>query len=86
MIYAIALKRSAEKALDGIVEPHRGRIREAIDGLRTNPRPYGSTRMHGGKPWYRIRAGNYRVRYTVDDAMRVVLVYEIGDRREVYRD
>ena len=85
MTYKVDIKRSAEKDLEVISEQHRRRIRTAIDELSTNPRHEGSVRLHGGESGYRIRVGDYRVRYTVDDVMRVVRVYRIGNRREVYR-
>jgi len=83
--YEVALKRAAAKELDDVAEPHRQRIRDAIEELRANPRHEGSIRLHGGENGYRIRVGDYRVMYTVDDASRTVRIYKIGHRREIYR-
>ena len=62
----------------------RERIREAIDGLAEQPRPVGCQKL-AGRDDYRIRIGEYRVVYAVDDAERVVIVARVGHRREVYR-
>ncbi|MGH3065388.1 MAG: type II toxin-antitoxin system RelE family toxin, partial [Gaiellaceae bacterium] len=62
----------------------RDRVRLAIDGLAGNPRPVGCSKL-AGRDDYRIRVGNYRVVYAVDDAERLVIVARIDHRREVYR-
>ena len=51
---------------------------------RTSPRPVGVTKLQG-QANYRLRVGNYRVLYTIDDADRLATIYAIGHRREVYR-
>jgi len=61
-----------------------GRIREAIDGLAKEPRPHGAIRLAGIDD-YRIRIGDHRVVYAVDDERREVLIARIAHRREVYR-
>jgi mRNA interferase RelE/StbE len=53
--------------------------------LADNPRPAGATVLHGFRPWLRIRVGDYRMIYAVDDAARVVTVAVVGHRRDVYR-
>jgi mRNA interferase RelE/StbE len=60
------------------------RISEAIDDLATYPRPPGAKRLVG-QNGYRLRQGDYRVLYTVDDQARVIRVYRIGHRRDIYR-
>lgn len=62
----------------------RERIREAIDGLAVEPRPRGAVKL-AGRNDFRIRVGDYRVVYAVDDVERLVLVARIAHRREVYR-
>ena len=62
----------------------RERIEQAIDDLRENPRPPGVKRLVG-KHGYRIRKGDCRVLYAIDDAKRIVRVYAVGHRRDVYR-
>jgi mRNA interferase RelE/StbE len=60
------------------------RVRAAVDALASEPRPAGCTKL-AGRDDYRIRAGDYRVVYAVDDGERVVIVARIAHRREVYR-
>ena len=62
----------------------RDRIRAAIDGLAEDPRPSGVVKL-AGRDDYRIRVGDYRIVYAVDDDARVVIVARIAHRREVYR-
>ena len=59
------------------------RVRGAIDGLADDPRPPGCTKLRGRAGW-RIRVGDYRVLYQVDDEARVVTVLRAGHRRDVY--
>ncbi|HXI58673.1 MAG TPA: type II toxin-antitoxin system RelE/ParE family toxin [Polyangia bacterium] len=60
------------------------RIVERIQALAVAPRPPGSEKLSGEEK-YRIRQGNYRVLYEVDDAARKVTVVRVAHRREVYR-
>ena len=53
--------------------------------LANNPRPHGSEKLAGYEDRYRIRQGNYRVVYLIDDAASEVTIYKIGHRKEVYR-
>ena len=62
----------------------RDRIENAIDGLATDPCPRGAAKL-AGRDDFRIRVGDYRIVYAVDDAERLVLVARIAHRREVYR-
>ena len=59
-------------------------VQLAIDALAANPRPVGCVKL-AGRDDYRIRVGDYRVVYAVDDDERLVLVARIAHRREVYR-
>jgi len=83
--YQVAFKRSAERELARLQEPVRHRIPNATGGLRLDPRPQGSIKLKGAKDAYRIRVGDYRVLYTVEDEVRIVLVQQVGDRKDVYR-
>lgn len=85
MSYSVLFKRSAERELARFQEPIRIRILSAIGGLRQDPRPIGSIKLKGSKNAYRIRVGNYRVLYTIEDEIRIVLIEQVGDRKDVYR-
>ena len=85
-VYRLVVKASAGKELDA-VEPKRLRQRlvAAIADLADNPRPAGCEKLAGAEDAYRIRQGDYRAVYAIDDSARVVLVVKVGHRREVYR-
>ena len=65
--------------------PVRRAIAELIDGLAADPRPAGVAFLTGHRPYLRVRSGDYRVIYSVDDRTRVVTVAAVGHRREIYR-
>ena len=85
MIYQITFSPAAYRQLEDLPKPDQRRIRERIDRLSTNPRPAGAKAIQGGGGILRIRVGDYRVIYKVEDDLLVVLVIRIGHRREVYR-
>jgi len=60
-------------------------LREAIAGLGANPRPPRAEKMKG-YPWFKIRVGDYRVVYAIEDKILLVLIIRVGDRKEVYRN
>ena len=85
-VYRLVVKTSAAKELDA-VEPKglRQRLVAAIADLAENPRTAGCEKLAGAEDAYRIRQGDYRAVYTIDDRARVVRVVTVGHRREVYR-
>ena len=83
--YAVFLKPAAERALKKLAPPALRRIVKAIDSLGTNPRPSGVTALQGGSGLLRIRVGDYRIIYTVQDDVLTVLVVTVGHRRDVYQ-
>jgi mRNA interferase RelE/StbE len=83
--YRIEIKRSAVKELEAIPAKDRRRITTKIQALAGNPRPAGCEKL-SGQDRYRIRQGNYRILYTIEDDVLVVTVIKIGDRRDVYRE
>ncbi|HLQ77397.1 MAG TPA: type II toxin-antitoxin system RelE/ParE family toxin [Terriglobia bacterium] len=84
--YKLQIKDSAAKELESVgTKKDRKRIASRIQALATDPRPPGSEKLAGEENKYRIRQGNYRVVYSVDDRRRTVLIVRIGNRKEVYR-
>ena len=83
--YSVVLKRSAERELRSIPQRDLRRLVERIRRLAHEPRPPGGEKL-SGHDRYRVRQGDYRVVYAVDDEQRIVEVVKIGHRREVYRD
>lgn len=84
MKYRVEVETRARREFHNLPNDVRERIEEVIDDLQENPRPPGAKSLIG-KEGYRIRKGDYRILYTVDDKSHVVSVYRIGHRRDVYR-
>jgi len=82
--YKILLRKSAARELDKLPAKELKRIVDRIQGLATNPRPPGAEKLSGDDR-YRIRQGNYRIIYSIQDAELTVWVVKIGHRRDVYR-
>ncbi len=76
MNYRIVIERKAEKEAGKIPSKHRSAIDFAILSLAANPRPRDSKKLTE-KEGYRIRAGNYRILYSIDDAAKTVIIYRI---------
>jgi mRNA interferase RelE/StbE len=85
MRYQIEIKPQAEKALGDLPHDDRRRVARAIDRLGDTPRPAGCVKLTGTADAYRIRVGDYRVVYQIEDRVLVVYVIRIAHRREVYR-
>jgi mRNA interferase RelE/StbE len=83
-VYSIFFKESVRKDLDSIPGNDLRRIMERIGSLVDNPRPTGCEKLSGQEK-YRIRQGNYRIIYSIQDAELIVWVVKVGHRREVYR-
>jgi mRNA interferase RelE/StbE len=83
--YGLGIRPSVLEELHGLADRDRARVVKRIDALAGNPRPPGSRKMGGTERQYRVRAGDYRVIYTVDDAARMVTVEKVGHRGDVYR-
>ncbi len=82
--FKIFFKRSAEKELRRISQPHLSQILKRIQSLAAEPRPEGIHRLKGEGRHFRLRQGDYRIIYEVDDARGEVMIIKIGHRREVY--
>jgi mRNA interferase RelE/StbE len=82
--YSLRIKRSAAKELEAVPLKDRRRIVTRIEGLRTEPRPPGCEKLSGDDK-YRIRQGNYRILYQIQDHALIVTVVRLGERRDVNR-
>jgi len=86
MPYTIEIARPAQRQLKKLDAPTRKKISQRIDRLAMDPRPPGAVKLTDvSPPIYRIRDGQYRILYTIDDDKLIVLVVRIGHRSEVYR-
>ena len=83
--YAVVFARSARKELQALDHTVAARILKRIEALTRNPRPSGCRKLEGAENLWRIRIGDWRVVYSVDDARSLVEVSVIRHRREAYR-
>jgi mRNA interferase RelE/StbE len=83
--YQIEFSPRAKRDFAGL--PHSAQIslKSKIEILAAEPRPRGSKKLSGSLNIYRIRAGDYRVIYEIDDNKLIVLILRAGNRREIYR-
>lgn len=82
--YSLEIKQSAQKELDTLDNPLFARIDRKILALADNPRPTGCKKLRGYKDQWRVRVGDWRVVYIIDDAAEFISVTRIAHRREVY--
>jgi mRNA interferase RelE/StbE len=82
--YTVYLKRSAEKELEELPPKIHDKIVAVLLSLKDNPFPRNAIKLHG-REGVRIRVGNHRILYIVDDTEKRIDVISIADRKEVYR-
>lgn len=80
--YRVALAASAEKELDALPSKVIARILSRLESLASSPRPPGCKKLKGGDNEWRIRAGDYRVVYEIDNTAKTVDVTRIAHRRD----
>jgi mRNA interferase RelE/StbE len=83
-MYKVELRRGAQRALDRLPKYDFEAVVQAIEELARLPRPRGVEKVTNSDLW-RVRKGDYRVVYAIDDDQRLVTVARIGHRREIYR-
>lgn len=83
-MYEIKVRGQARKQILRIPPPHFQRIQDSIANLAQDPRSAGAKKL-SGEAGYRIRVGDYRILYEIDDTMNRVAIYRVKHRREVYR-
>ncbi len=82
--YTLQIVPTAERQFLRLQTLLQDRVKKKLFFLEANPRPVGSQKLHG-TPFFRVRIGDYRVIYSVDDQHKIVKILDIGHRREVYR-
>lgn len=84
--WRIKTDRQVEKILRRLPKPLLARIREAIVTLADDPRPHGCRKLVGFDKLYRIRVGDWRIVYAIEDELRLILVVEVSPRGDAYRN
>jgi mRNA interferase RelE/StbE len=82
--YNLCFNTSVKKELRQVSKPYLQKIMDKICSLREDPRPFGVKLLRGENRYYRIRQGDYRIVYDIDDETMMVTVVAVGHRREVY--
>jgi mRNA interferase RelE/StbE len=85
MAYGIEVSPAAARQLKKIDRGALPQIVEKIDSLAHDPRPHGCEKLTGYDDLYRVRVGDYRIVYAVEDRLVLVVVLKVGDRAEVYQ-
>jgi len=83
-MYKIELRRKAKSSLDKLPKDDFDAVLDAVKGLANTPRPKGVEKIKSAGLW-RIRQGDYRIVYSIDDSQKTVTILRIGHRREIYR-
>jgi mRNA interferase RelE/StbE len=84
MAYQVTLTPHADRVIARLPKQVRSRIAQRLALLSDNPRPPGSIKL-SGREEYRIRVGDYRIIYTIQDQRLIVLVIDVGHRGDIYR-
>jgi mRNA interferase RelE/StbE len=82
--YTIQITSSAAKELRRLERQTQKKMISAIDGLKTDPRPEGVRKLVGAENLWRIRVGDYRIIYSIEDDVVLVTVIRVRHRREAY--
>ncbi|BAS32091.1 type II toxin-antitoxin system RelE family toxin [Dehalococcoides mccartyi] len=83
-MYRIELRRKAQQDLDKLPKKDFEAVIETIKELANTPRPKGIEKLKGSGLW-RVRRGDYRIVYNIDDKQSLVIIVRIGNRRDIYR-
>lgn len=85
MTYTIEFSSAAVRQLRKLDRRAQRRVQAAVELLAQEPRPAGAKKLVGGDGEWRVRTGDYRIVYEIDDGVLLVLVLAVGHRREIYR-
>lgn len=83
-MYELRLVRSARKELEALPDAVLTRVARHLDALQTTPRPSGCKKLRGATDLWRVRVGDYRIIYHVDDGAQLIEVRAIRDRKDAY--
>ena len=84
-MYSIQIRRKALKEIKSLPSPYKQKIITAIEELANNPRPIGCRKLKANEELYRIRVGDYRVLYNVEDKIKIVEITKAGHRKDIYK-
>ena len=85
-MYKIEYKRRARKFIEAQSRKVQRQLIKNIEALQEDPRPAGSKLLDDGKKIYRVRSGNYRIVYQIQDKVLLVIVAKVDDRKDIYKN
>jgi mRNA interferase RelE/StbE len=85
MSYQVVLSKSAKRDLNNLDKIFQQNMAKHLQSLTTGPRPDGVAKLRGTEDEWRIRVGDYRIIYEIDDDKQIITILRIKHRREVYR-
>ena len=83
--YRLELKPAARRSLRKLPQDMQKRVARKLETLARNPRPAGAEKLKGLPDLYRLRVGDYRVLYQIQETILLVLVVQLGHRRKIYK-
>ncbi len=86
MAYSIVFATAAKRQFDKLPQAIQRRITDSVSQLENDPRPTGVVKLSGKDGLYRLRVGDYRAIYRIEDDRLIILIVKIGHRREIYRE
>ena len=82
--YSVQVKPSVRKELEALPDNVLARVLQRMEGLRSEPRPAGCKKLKAYRDQWRVRVGDWRIVYIIDDASKLVSITRIAHRREAY--
>ncbi len=84
MTYSIAIRPKALELIKEQAPKHQKQIRKKIDSLEHEPRPPNAKKLEGGDGLWRVRTGDFRIVYTIEDEELLVVIVTVGNRKDIY--
>ena len=85
MRYTIIIKKTAQKQIQKLPKIYFDKVRKTILSLENVPRPHGCLKLTGSENVYRVKVGPYRIVYSIEDKMLTIFIFDVDDRKDVYR-
>ncbi len=84
MAYSVGIRPKALEFIKEQAPKHQRQIRKKIDSLKREPRPTNAKKLEGGDGLWRVRTGDFRIVYTVEDEELLVVIVTVGNRKDIY--
>ena len=84
--YKVEVKKSALKDIEKLDRKIVAQIFRKIESLANNPRPIQSLKLSGSERSHRLRIGSYRILYQIDDDLKLITIFAVGHRKDIYKN